>query len=90
MWYGMVFWFAFGRTYYEKKKGFSNLKNICKLSDFCLEFAIFVGSPEQFIQTVKGQNNFWEQNAFLTCSWRFLIPNKLEQLKFKLEKIIGI
>ena len=29
-------------------------------------------------------------SAFLTCSWRFLIPNKLEQLEFMLEKIIGI
>ena len=27
---------------------------------------------------------------FLTCSWRFLRSNKLEQLEFKLEKIIGI
>ena len=31
---------------------------------------------EQFIQTVKGQNNFWYQNTFLICSWRFLISNK--------------
>ena len=31
------------------------------------EFAKFLRSLEQFIQTVKGQN------AFLTCSWRFLI-----------------
>ena len=45
------------------------------------EFAKFLRSLEQFIQTVKGQN------AFLTCSWRFLIlSNKLEQLEFKLEK----
>ena len=28
--------------------------------------------------------------CFLTCSWRFLRSNKLEQLEFKLEKIIGI
>ena len=47
-------------------------------------------SLEQFIQTVKGQNMFWKQNAFLTCSWMFLIFNRLEQLEFKLEKIIGI
>ena len=39
---------------------------------------------------MKGQNNFWLQNAFLTCSWRFLRSNKLEQLEFKLEKNIGI
>ena len=48
------------------------------------EFAKFLRSLEQFIQTVKGQNNF------LTCSWRFLISNKLEQLEFKLGKNIGI
>ena len=28
--------------------------------------------------------------CFFTCSWRFLISSKLEQLEFKLEKIIGI
>ena len=44
------------------------------------EFAKFLRSVEQFIQTVKGQNYFWQQNAFLTCSWRFLRYNKLEQL----------
>ena len=32
------------------------------------EFAKFMRSLEQFIQTVKGQNSFWIQNAFLTCS----------------------
>ena len=52
------------------------------------EFAKFLRSLEQFIQTVKGQKNLGN-NAFLTCSWRFLISNKLEQLEFKLEKIIG-
>ena len=35
---------------------------------------------EQFIQTVKGQDNF--SGAFSS--------NKLEHLRFKLEKIIGI
>ena len=54
------------------------------------EFSNFLRSLEQFIQTVKGQNNFWQQNAFLTCSWRFLISDNKEQLEFKLEKIIGI
>ena len=33
---------------------------------------------------------FLKQNAFLTCSWRFLRSNTLEELKLKLEKIIGI
>ena len=41
-----------------------------------------MGSLEQFIQT--------EQNTFLTCSWRFLRSNKLEQLGYTLEKTIGI
>ena len=33
---------------------------------------------------------FAKQNAFSTCSWRFLRCNILEQLEFKFEKIIGI
>ena len=54
------------------------------------EFAKILRSLEQFIQTVKVQNNFWLQNAFLTCSFRFLISDKLEHFEFKLEKNIGI
>ena len=53
------------------------------------EFAKILRPLEQFILTVKGQNNSWQQNAFLTCSWRFLRSNKLEQLEFKLEKLLG-
>ena len=41
------------------------------------EFANLLRSLEQFIQTVKGQNNFWLQNTFLTYSWRFFISNEL-------------
>ena len=33
------------------------------------EFAKFLRSLEQLIQTVKGQNNFWQHNASMTCSW---------------------
>ena len=54
------------------------------------DFAKILRSLEQFARIVKGQNNFWKQNAFLTCSWRFLISNELEQFEFKLEKNIGI
>ena len=36
------------------------------------EFAKFLRSLEQFVGTVKGQNSYWYQNVFLTCSWRFL------------------
>ena len=44
----------------------------------------------QLIQLVKGQNNYCQQHAFLTCSWRFLISNNSEQSEFKLEKITGV
>ena len=54
------------------------------------EFAKFLRSLEQFIQAVKGQNNSWEQNYFIPFSWKILTSYKLEQLEFKLEKIIGI
>ena len=50
------------------------------------EFAKFLRSLEQFIQ----KKNFLVTERFLACSWRFLMHNKLEQLKFKLGKIIGI
>ena len=47
----------------------------------------FLSSLEQFIWLVKDQ---YKHNAFSTCSWKYLRSNILEQLKFKLEKIIGI
>ena len=73
------------------KKCSSDQEKLLKFEAEGPEFAKFLRSQEQFIETVKSQNNFWyKQNAFLTCSWRFLIPNELEQLQFKLEKIIGI
>ena len=45
------------------------------------------------MRTVKGQyvvHTIFEIECFLTCSWRFLRYNTLEQLEFKLEKIFGI
>ena len=32
------------------------------------EFGQIFRSLEQSIQTLKGQNNFWYQNVFLSCS----------------------
>ena len=52
------------------------------------DFAKLLRSIEKFIQAVKDQSSFWQQNAFLTCSRRFLISKKLEQLE--LEKNNGI
>ena len=51
------------------------------------EFANFLRSLEQFIQTAKGQNNF--ETEFLTYSWWLFRSNKLEQLYCNLQKIIG-
>ena len=68
----------------------SDRKKLLKFEAEGREFAKILRSLEQFIQTVKGQNNFWKQNALLICCWRFLITNNLEQLELKLEKNIGI
>ena len=69
-----------------RKNCSSDREKLLKFEAEGREFANFLRSLEQFIQTVKGQNNFWQQNAFLTCSWRFLIYNELEQLKIQIGK----
>ena len=58
----------------------SDLKIFVNSQPSAVNSKSFSQSQEQFIQTVKGQNNFLKQNAFLTFSWRFLLPEKLEQL----------
>ena len=63
-----------------RKKCSSDREKLFKFEAEGQEFAKCLRSLDQFIQTVKGQNNFWLQNAFLTCCWRFLISNELEQL----------
>ena len=73
-----------------RKNCSSDRENFLKFEAEGQEFENFLRALEQFIQAVKGQNNFWKQNAFLTCSWRFFICNELEQLETKLEKTIGI
>ena len=47
---------------------------ICKLFEITRQIYSNSESSEQFLVT-----------EFLTCSWRFLISNKLEQLELKLE-----
>ena len=63
-----------------RKNCSSDREKLLKFEAEGWEFAKFLRSLEQFDRTVKGQNNFWKQNAFLTCSWKFLRSNKLEQL----------
>ena len=62
-------------------------KNCCSVWETFLKFEVegqefekTLRSPKWFIRTVKGQNNFWYHNAFLTYSWRFFRSNKLLQL----------
>ena len=73
-----------------RKNCSSDREKLLKFEAEGREFAKILKSLEQFLRTVKSQNNVWQQNAFLTCSWRFLRSNTLEQLEFKLEKVIGI
>ena len=42
-----------------RKKCFSDRENLLKFEAEGREFAKTLRSLEQFIQTVKGQNNFW-------------------------------
>ena len=44
----------------------------------------------EITRAIYSKNKFWKLNAFSTCSWRFLMSNKLEQLEFKMEKLFGI
>ena len=47
-----------------RKKCSSDREKLLKFEADGGEFAKFLRSLEQFIQPVKGQNNFWYQNAF--------------------------
>ena len=45
-------------------------KNFIKFDTEGREFSKNLRSLEQFILTVKGQNNFFKQNSFLTSKWK--------------------
>ena len=62
-----------------RKNCSSDQEKLLKFEAEGREFAQFLRSLEQFIQTVKGQKFFQNRMLFLTCSWRFLISKKLEQ-----------
>ena len=59
--YGIPMVFCY---YCEKKKCSSDREKVLKFEIEGREFAKFLRSLEQFVQTVKGQNNFCYQNAF--------------------------
>ena len=47
-----------------RKKCSSDREKLLKFKVEGQEFANFLRSLEQFIKTVKGKNNFWQQNTF--------------------------
>ena len=49
-----------------RKNCSSDREKLLKFEAEGREFAKILRSVEQFIQTVKGQNNFGQQNTFLT------------------------
>ena len=69
-----------------RKNCSSDREKLLKFEAEGREFAKFLRSIEQFIQTVKGQNNFWTEcslNLFMEVSQ---FSDKLQQLELELEK----
>ena len=67
----------------NEKEGYRSIMAFCfqNCADLLWEkIGSFLRSPEQFIRTMKCQNNFWKRILFLTYCWRFLRSKKLEQL----------
>jgi hypothetical protein len=54
-----------------RKNCSSDQEKLLKFEAEGRELTKFLRSLEQFVQTGKGQNNFWLQNAFLTCPGGF-------------------
>ena len=73
-----------------RKNCSSDQESLLKFEAEGWEFAKCLRRQKKFTQTVKGQNIFLKKNAFLTCSWIFFRSNTLEELEFRVEKIIGI
>ena len=52
------------------------------------EFENFFEIIRTIFSNGERSEQFLKQNDFLTCSWRFLRSNTLQQLEYKLENII--
>ena len=73
-----------------RKKNVLVIKKIfCKFEAEGSEFVSFLRSIQQFIQTVKDQNNFWKKNTFHSFTGGFYRSNILEQLIYQLEQKMG-
>ena len=73
-----------------RKNCSSDRENILQFDVEGREFAKKFEITKIIYSRSEQSEQFWKQNAFLTWSWRFLRSKSLEQLCFKLEKIIGI
>ena len=73
-----------------RKKYSSDREKLLKFETEGREFAQVLRSLLVIYSNNERSVQFWKQNAFLTCSWRFFRSNTLEQFECKLEKIIRI
>ena len=57
-------WYFVTKIDLTRKKCSSGWEKLLKFKAEGYEWAKFLRSLEQFIQTMKGKNNFWQQNIF--------------------------
>jgi hypothetical protein len=74
---------------YQKNRS-SDPEKLLKFEAEGREFAKFLEITRTIYSNSERSEQVLVTECFLTCPWRFLRSNKLEQLEFKLEKIIAI
>ena len=86
------FWLK--RTFVSKttrKNCSSDREKLLKVEDEGREFAKKFEITRTIYSNSERSEQFLATECFFNfCPWKFIISNKLEQLEFKLEKIIGI
>ena len=88
----MMHWYFITKmvlTYCEKKCS-SDPKSSLKFEAEGRKFAKKIEITRTIYSNSERLEQFLVTGCFLTCSWWFLISNKLEKLEFKLENIIGV
>ena len=73
-----------------RKKCSSDREKPSKFKAEGREYGIYYAISKTIYSNSESSDQFWKQNTFLTCSWKFITSNILEQLKLKFEKNIGI
>ena len=72
-----------------RKRRLHRLRIDFEIQDWRLRICKFFEITWNFSSNSERSVQFLKQNVFLTCSWRFVRSNTLQQLKFKWEKLIG-